>query len=392
MLRRLDTTILAATGLLTGFGLLIIWSTGGNQYLFRQLIFLPVAIGALVAGFLIPRRVLSDLALWAYLGLVVLLVAVLFLGGGAGSRRWFLLGPIAFQPSEFAKLGTVVLLARHLAGRRELHLSFRSLAVPVLICLVPALLILVEPDLSTALLLGAVLAAMLYHAGLRPLDILLLYTPLLSFAAGFSIWTWVPFFLLLGAVFYVRAGLARTVVAAAVSAGFGLLSPFSLALLRDYQRARVRAFFSPWLDPHGVGWNSIQSRIAIGSGRLWGKGLARGTQNRLGFLPNRHTDFAFSCVGEEFGLVGSLAVLGGFMLLVWRFLVHARLSRDRFASLLCTGCAAIIGYQVLVNIGMLLGLLPVTGIALPFISYGGSSLVLNYLLVGLVLNCAVRPE
>ncbi|MBN2537056.1 rod shape-determining protein RodA [candidate division WOR-3 bacterium] len=392
MLRRLDPALLIATTFLTGVGLLVIWSTGGGHYLVRQLLFLPAAVGALIAGLLVPRRVLSDLALWFYVAMLALLAAVLLLGGGDGARRWFMLGPLAFQPSEFAKIATVILLARHLAGRRELGLSFKSLATPVLICLAPALLILVEPDLSGALLLGAVLAAMLYHAGLRPLELLLLYTPLLSFAAGFSLWTWAPFFVLLVVVVQRREGLGRALIAGAVSTAFGLLSPVSLHLLRDYQRARVRSFLSPWLDPHGVGWNSIQSRIAIGSGRLWGKGLTRGTQNRLGFLPNRHTDFAFSCIGEELGLAGSLAVLAGFLVLVGRFLTHARQNRDRFSALLCTGCAAIVGYGVFVNIGMLLGLLPVTGVALPFISYGGSSLVLNYLLVGIVLGCAARPE
>jgi len=250
----------------------------------------------------------------------------------------------------------------------------------------------VEPDLSTGLTFGAALAAMLYWSGLRPLHILLLYTPAMSFAAGFSLYTWIPFFVLLAAVTMVRSGIRKSLAALAVSAGFGLLSPVVLSLLKEYQRDRIRAFVAPWFDPHGVGWNAIQSQIAIGSGRLLGRGFLHGTQKRLGFLPNRHTDFAFSSVAEEFGFVGCLVLLGLLALLLYRFMRTARYSRDSFGAALCVGFAAFVGYQVFVNVGMLLGLLPVTGIPLPFISYGGSSLLLNAVMVGLVLNVSSRQE
>ncbi len=391
-MKRLDLTIIIPTLLLTAFGMLVIYSTGGSHYLIRQLIFLPFAVAGLAAGYLLPRRVLYSLTEPLYAVSLALLLLVLFLGTGTGTHRWFMLGPVSFQPSEFAKLTTVIMLAKHLTGKRTTEFSLRSLFWPAVICLVPALLIAVEPDLSSALVLGAVLAAMLYWQGLRPLHILLLFTPLISFAAGFSLYTWIVFFLFLGIIMFIRAGIGRTLIALATSSLFGLLSPVSLSLLKGYQQVRLRSFFAPWLDPHGVGWNAIQSRIAIGSGRLIGKGFHRGTQNRLGFLPNRHTDFAFSCIGEEFGLVGSLAILGLFALIIRRFLVIARFSQYRFSSLLCIGCAAILGYQVFVNIGMLLGLVPVTGLVLPFISYGGSALVLNYIIVGLVLNVATKPE
>ena len=391
-MKRFDATILVCTGLLTALGMLVIYSTGGTGYLVRQLAFLPVAVLGLVAGYFVPRRVLYGLAGYAYGATIVLLVAVLFLGRGGDARRWFMLGQLAFQPSEFAKLATIVLLARHLSGVRSLRFDLRSLFWPVVIVVAPALLILAEPDLSTALLLGAILAAMLYWQGLRPLQLLALYTPLISFAAGFSLYTWIPFFLFLGTIMLVRTNLVRALIALAVGSFFGLSSPVLLSLLKEYQRARIRSFLAPWLDPHGVGWNAIQSRIAIGSGRLTGKGFLHGTQNRLGFLPNRHTDFVFSCIGEEFGFVGSAAVLGLFGLLVYRFLVAARFERDRFASLLAVGCAAIFGFQAFVNIGMLLGLLPVTGVTLPFISYGGSSLLLSYGIVGLMLNVAAKRE
>jgi rod shape determining protein RodA len=391
-MKRFDPGLIAATLLLASFGLLAIYSSGGSYYFFRQLIFVPVAIGAATAAIFVPRRILYGLAEPIY-GLAVLtLLAVLIAGTGPGSHRWFVLGPVYVQPSEFAKLATVLLLAKHLSVKRNIHLAFRDLATPLAVAFVPALLVMIEPDLSTSLIFAALLAAMLYWQGMRPLHILLLFSPALSFAAGFSLYTWIPFFAVIGIILLVRSGVRNALIGLGVSAAFGLLSPVVLSSLKDYQRARIISFLAPWLDPHGISWNAIQSQIAIGSGRLIGKGFLQGTQKRLGFLPNRHTDFVFSSLGEEFGLLGCLVLLGLFLWLVRRMLLAARQSSDSSGSLLCVGFAAIIGYQMFVNIGMLLGMLPITGITLPFISYGGSSLLLNFLMVGLVLNVISRPE
>jgi len=383
---------MAATLLLTSFGLLAIYSSGGSYYFFRQLIFLPIAAGAGAAAVFVPRRILYGLAEPIYGLAVLMLVAVLVAGTGPGSHRWFIVGPLYAQPSEFAKLATVLLLAKHLSIKRNVGLNFRDLTTPIAVAAVPALLVLVEPDLSTSIIFAALLAAMLYWQGMRPLHILLLFSPALSFAAGFSLYTWIPFFVILGVILLVRQGVWKALAGLGVSAGFGLLSPVVLASLKDYQRARIISFLAPWFDPHGTSWNAIQSQIAIGSGRLVGKGLLQGTQKRLGFLPNRHTDFVFSALGEEFGLIGCIALLGLFYWLLRRMLLAARNAGDSTGSLLCVGFAAIIGYQMFVNIGMLLGILPITGIALPFLSYGGSSLLLNFLMVGLVLNVVSRPE
>ena len=391
-MKRFDPGLTIATLLLASFGLLTIYSSGGSYFFFRQLIFLPIAIGAAAAAVFIPRRILYGLAEPIYGLAVLMLLAVLIAGTGPGSHRWFVLGPVYVQPSEFAKLATVLLLAKHLSIKRSIGFSFRDLATPLAVAFVPAALVLVEPDLSTSLIFAALLAAMLYWQGMRPLHILLLFSPALSFAAGFSLYTWIPFFVILGIILLVRAGVKNALIGLGVSAGFGLLSPVVLSSLKDYQRARILSFFAPWFDPHGISWNAIQSQIAIGSGRLIGKGFLQGSQKRLGFLPNRHTDFVFSSLGEELGFVGCLVLLGLFLWLLRRMLLAARQSGDSSGSLLCVGFAAIIGYQMFVNIGMLLGLLPITGITLPFISYGGSSLLLNFIMVGLVLNVVSRPE
>jgi len=391
-MKRFDPGLIAATLLLASFGLLAIYSSGGSYYFFRQLIFVPVAIGAATAAVFIPRRILYGLAEPIYGLAVLMLLAVLIAGTGPGSHRWFVLGPVYVQPSEFAKLAAVLLLAKHLSIKRSIGFNFRDLTTPIAVAMVPALLVLVEPDLSTALIFAALLAAMLYWQGMRPLHILLLFSPALSFAAGFSLYTWIPFFVVLAIILLVRSGVTKALIGLAVSAGFGLLSPVVLSSLKGYQRARIMSFFAPWFDPHGISWNAIQSQIAIGSGRLIGKGFLQGSQKRLGFLPNRHTDFVFSSLGEELGLVGCLVLLGLFFWLLRRMLLAARQSSDSSGSLLCVGFAAIIGYQMFVNIGMLLGILPITGITLPFISYGGSSLLLNFIMVGLVLNVVSRPE
>jgi rod shape determining protein RodA len=378
--------------LLASFGLIAIYSSGGSYYFFRQLVFVPVAVGAAAGACFLPRRFLYGLAEPLYGLALLMLVAVRIAGTGPGSHRWFVLGPAYIQPSEFAKLATALLLAKHLSVKRSIGFNFRDLATPLAIAFVPALLVLVEPDLSTALVFAPLLAAMLYWQGMRPLHILLLFTPALSFAAGFSLYTWIPFFVALAIILLVRSGVRKTLIGLAVSAGFGLLSPVVLSSLKGYQRSRIMSFLAPWFDPHGISWNAIQSQIAIGSGRLIGKGFLHGSQKRLGFLPNRHTDFVFSSLGEEFGLIGCLVLLGLFLWLLRRMLLAARHSGDSTGSLLCVGFAAIIGYQMFVNIGMLLGILPITGITLPFISYGGSSLLLNFIMVGLVLNVVSRPE
>lgn len=391
-MKRPDAILVVASLLLALIGLALIYSASGPHYLVRQLLFLPVALIAGTAAALIPRRVIWGLAEPAWLLTLAALVAVLAIGTGPGSSRWFSLGGFYIQPSELAKLTTVVLLAKQLGWQRPLTLNPRRLALPLLIVGLPAAAIAMQPDLSTSLVFGAVTALMFYWQGMRPLHILLLFSPLLSFAAGFSIYVWAPFFILLGVLMLRRTDIGRTALALTVNAFFGLLSPIVMSALKDYQRARVRAFLAPWLDPHGIGWNAIQSQIAIGSGRLLGKGFLHGTQKNLGFLPNRHTDFIFSSLAEEFGLLGCLFVLGLFALLIARILAIAAATRDRASSLLCIGLAGVLTYGIFVNIGMLMGLLPITGIPLPFLSYGGSSLVVCFTIVGLVTNVAARSD
>lgn len=392
MKRRLDFTLLLLSLVLSAVGVAAVYSAGGEVYMIRQLVFLGVAAVALAAVAFVPRRFIYGLTEIAYALTLLSLVAVALVGSGPGSKRWFELGDISLQPSEFAKVSLVMMLAKHLSIKPAVRTTLRTLLVPLLTALIPAALVVLEPDLSSATVFGAVLGLLLYAKGMRPLHILVLCSPLISFVAGFSIWTWVFFFLLLTLLVFRRMTLLRALSVLGVNSVFGLLSPMVFASLKGYQQERIRSFLAPWFDPHGQGWNAIQSQIAIGSGQLIGKGWLHGSQGRLGFLPNRHTDFIFSVIAEEFGFLGAIVLLVLFALLIRQLLAIARSSRDSYGALLCTGSVAVIGFQAFINIAMLLGLLPITGVTLPFISYGGSSLVSTFLLVGLALNVRMRQE
>ncbi|MEO0107724.1 MAG: FtsW/RodA/SpoVE family cell cycle protein [candidate division WOR-3 bacterium] len=406
--------------ILTTFGLVMIYSTGGSKYLVRQVLFLPVAACGFLLGYFLPRRLIYGLSYLAYAAGVALLVAVLFLGHGP-ARRWFDLGPVNFQPSELAKLGCVVALAHFMSDHRRVSLRLRDLWLPTLLCLLPMGLVLIEPDLGTSIVFLVILAATLYWSGLDNLQLFLFFSPLLAAVASLTLVSWS---LLLGVLVIFLfwsgqnraavlrsqglgilrsgdavAGAARQAdsrrrsvyVAIAICLLIGLLTPALVNRLHDYQKARITSFLMPWLDPKGIGWNGIQSQIAVGSGRIFGKGLFAGTQKGLEFLPNRHTDFIFSCIAEETGLVGGLVVIGLFALLVFRMLRVATEAKDPFSSVLAAGLTANFAYSVIVNIAMVLGLAPITGIALPFLTYGGSPLVLNSISLGLILNVSHRP-
>ncbi len=387
-----NLTLLTCTLILIAIGLLAIYSAGGSRYFFKQLIFVPVALAGLIGAIFLSRNIIYGITETLYALTLILLIAVFLFGRGPGARRWFSFDGLSFQPSEFAKIATVLMLAKYISYQRQPKLNFATITAPAIITILPVFLILIEPDLSTALSLLPPFAAMLYWQGLRPLHLLLLFMPAFSFIAGFSLYLWIPFLTILAIILFLRLPIFRALVALAVASVFGLLSPVVFAHLKDYQRARVMSFFAPWLDPHGIGWNAIQSQIAIGSGRVFGKGYLHGTQKRLGFLPNRHTDFIFSSIAEETGLIGSLILLIIFLLLIRQVLLTAYATRDQTGALICVGFSAILTYHIFVNIGMLLGLLPITGITLPFISYGGSSLLASAIMLGLVVNISLRSE
>ena len=322
------------------------------------------------------------------------LVAVLAWGTG-DATRWLRLGPLMVQPSELAKIATIIALARYLSDRNIEHInSFRGFFGGSLLILVPIALIVRQPDLGTAVN-GWPLFPMLYWAGMRKFSIFLVISPLISVFCSFDpLWQgatpYVFAIFVVGSTFLIHHLLRQlwlTISMAVINSLAGLLTVYFLEhFLHPYQKARIMTFFNPESDPLGSGWNIIQSKIAIGSGGLTGKGLLEGTQTKHEFLPAAHTDFIFSVIGEEGGFAMALIVLGLFFFLIYRALRIASMANNVFYSLTAVGLAAMLTFHVFINIGMTIGVMPITGLPLPFLSSGGSSLLSNLIAIGLLLH------
>ncbi|NMG60645.1 rod shape-determining protein RodA [Geitlerinema sp. P-1104] len=346
------------------------------------------AIG-LVLALTIARWRYENLVQWTWIIYIVTnlsLIAVIFLGTTAlGAQRWITIGGFNIQPSEFAKLGLIITLATMLEGRTAANFAtvLKSLAVTT----IPWALVFLQPDLGTSLVFGAVTLGMLYWANANPGWLLLLVSPMISailfslllpvwfiWVAGMGVLAWLT---IPGRWFGAIAALTVNLVS-------GRLGEVLWNLLKPYQKDRIVLFLDPSRDPLGGGYHLIQSRIAIGSGELWGRGFGQGTQTQGGFIPEQHTDFIFSAVGEEWGFVGAIAVLVVFWLICLRLIIIAQTAKDNFGSLLAVGVLSMVVFQVVVNVSMTIGLAPVTGIPLPWMSYGRSALLTNFLAVGLV--------
>lgn len=384
--KKYDWLVAGAAAVLFCAGLLVIIRTPGG-FFGRQLVWFAFALAGFFTFFFVPQKVLYVSAWPLYGAAVLLLVLVLFVAERS-PRRWFDFGVFNIQPSEFARLAVVFALARHLSKKSTLEFRFRDLTAPVAIVFVPALCVAMEPDLGSLGAFFIVLGVVLYWHGLGPFPIFLLFSPLLSLFLAFSFIAWAVYFILLVALILWRAGFIPTLAVGFANALAGLFTPIIWNQLAAYQKARIIGFFAPWLDPQGVGWHLVQSTVTIGSGRLWGKGLFAASQHRLGFLPNAHTDFVFASLGETFGFLGCLAVLGLFAVLIYRYFSVGRDARSPFAGLLAAGFGALLAYSVVVNVGVVVGVLPITGIPLPFVSYGGSSLVVTCAQAGIILNLA----
>lgn len=389
----LDIGVLIPAIVLCLLGLLVIYSaTGADRFgrapFVKQVVWLACSL--VVAGTVLatPPKTFHAFAIVIYiLSVLLLVVALLYPAGGHGARRWLHLGPVNFQPSEFAKFALVMVLARTMSDRRFRGERLQGLVLPVILTAIPFVLVLIEPDLGTSLVFGVILLAMLFSSGVKGIYLFFLVTPLVSVAAAFHLVSWLIFFaVLLISIYAFRVRLSDAAYLLVVNPAVGIATPLIWNSLKAYQQKRILGFLNPSLDPWGTGWHIMQSKIAIGSGGLLGKGILHGTQKKLEFLPQRHTDFVYSVIGEELGLVGCIAVLLLFYVLIRRTISLAGTCNSKFSSLACIGLVSYIGFQVVVNIGMTLGIMPVAGIPLPFVSYGGSSLLFALISVGLILS------
>jgi rod shape determining protein RodA len=362
---RTDWALILATGAILVIGTLLVWSstaanhalTHGHDTAYLRKHLANIAIGlVLAAGVVVTdHRWVRILAPLVYAGSVVGLVLVLVMGSTInGSQSWLIVGGMSLQPAEFAKLAVVVgmalLAAERVEGSRRRQVGTVEVVLMLAIAGLPALLILLQPDLGTMLVLSATVFGVLAVSG-------------------------APRRWLVGMA-------AAGVLGAAVVVSFGIL--------KAYQVNRFMAFTNPDLDPRGAGYNTTQARIAIGNGGVFGQGLFSGSQTRSGFVPEQHTDFVFTVAGEELGLVGAGLLIALFALLLWRALLIATRAEDLFGRLAAAGIACWFGFQTFQNIGMCLGIMPVTGVPLPLVSYGGSSMFASLIGVGLLLNIQRR--
>lgn len=355
MKKRIDIILLISAIFLTGFGLISVYScTIGDPFLLpvfkKQIIWAISGIIFAIIIFFIDTKYLHKYANLIYiLGFFGLLLVLLLGKHVYGAKRWLNIGPFVVQPSEFAKLANIIVLAKILSSARfteknELTQIFRAFIVTGIY----TYLIFKEPDLGTSLVFVINLFAILLASGIRIKYIVYIIGTLI------------------------------------------LSSPLFWFSLKEYQKFRILVFLNPNLDPLKAGYNVIQSKIAIGSGGLWGNGLFRGAQSKLQFIPKQHTDFIFSVIGEELGFIGALILLGLFALLIYRALKTAYFCEDKFDYLLIIGIVSMITFHMFVNIGMTTGSLPATGLPLPFISSGGSFMLTNWISIGILLNISSK--
>ncbi len=387
-IKNLDLTLVGVTGAILVFSLVMIGSASTDygwwmrlgldmdklqdanifqrllwmkkEYVVKQFIWTLLGITAAAVIIYIPYEDWRRYTKHLYIANLLLLGSVLALGRTAmGAERWIDIGPFAFQPSEFAKLIIIITLADFLAKREGQIRTIKDMLPCFIFVVLPMLLILMQPDLGTSLVFIAILFGMLFVVSLKPL----LVTGI--FSAGFAavvglVWshlkfdTWIP--------------------------------------MHEYQLRRLTIFLDPWSDMQGSGYHVIQSQIAIGSSGFWGKGLLRGTQSFLEFLPIRHTDFIFSVLAEETGFLGALLLLILFGVFLYRGVRIAFEAKDMFGTLLAVGIVSMITFQILVNVGMTIAIMPVTGLPLPLFSYGGSSMIANMIAIGVLLNINMRRQ
>ncbi|MBU5677101.1 rod shape-determining protein RodA [Alkaliphilus sp. MSJ-5] len=330
------------------------YSLGSERYIRTQIISILLGIGAIVAIMFIDYNTFGRMYIPIYIICNAMLLAVFIFGEGSeswGADRWIRIGSFGFQPADFAKLGIIICLAKVLDDKKDMLHKPMVLLKVLLFAGFPMVLILAQPDLGTTLIFAAFVFGMLFIAGLKYKYIVI------AMVAG---------------------------IVTAPLAWFGVLHP--------YQRSRILIFLNPEQDPMGEGYHTLQSRVAVGAGMFWGKGLFNGTSNQFGFLPEKHTDFIFSVIAEELGFLGVTVLIVLYAIMLYKFVKIAREAKDDFGSYLVTGVTFMIAFHIFLNIAMTIGLAPVTGKPLPFVSYGGTFMLTNMIALGIVLNVNMRRD
>jgi rod shape determining protein RodA len=334
--------------------------TGPSSLYYRQMIWLAIGVMVMLSALVVDYHTVARYAYVLYaVSLVLLLLVMAFGKTGMGAQRWLAIGPFAFQPSEFAKLSLTLALARYFAeDPKRGGYELRDLVVPGIMVIVPLVLVLKQPDLGTALMLLLTASLIVVIAGIRARSVVIV--------------------LVIGAV-----------IASAVF----LVPPVRNRIwgkLKPYQQNRIRAFVDPGSDPLGSGYHANQSKIAVGSGQIFGKGFRQGTQSQMAFLPERHTDFIFAVISEEHGFIGAGLLVILYLVLLLAGVDTAKNAKDRIGVLMAGGIVSMVSLYVFINVGMAAGIVPVVGVPLPLVSYGGTSIITTFLALGLLLNIQTR--
>jgi rod shape determining protein RodA len=394
-----DYRLLTTAGLLSLFGLAMVYSAGQTDTptavanLFKsQAVWLLIGVGFAYAVAQSSVRFIEWMTVPLYALSILLLALTLVIGTGAGTaagtKSWLAIGGVRIgQPSEIAKITVVLMLAKVLSDRREPALSLLDLWKPALIVAIPWAIIMLQPDLGSGIVFIGIFFAMLYWSGVAWPLLILIASPAVSLILSFSVGLWGAwFFILLALVLWYRPYLIEGIVLMVLNVATGVIAPIMWEKLAPYQQNRLRTFLDPSMDVRGSGYHVMQSKVAIGSGGFSGQGFTLGTQKRLAFLPEQHTDFIFAVVGEELGFIGVTVALALFLWLFLRVTQVAVRANDSFSSLVAFGLMASWFVHVLVNVGMTLNLMPITGIPLPFFSYGGSFMLASWLAVGILVR------
>jgi rod shape determining protein RodA len=377
----------------------------------NQIIWVVLGLLTILIVTSIPTRVYYSLSYVLYGLSLLLLIYGVFTGViSKGAERWIAIGGLRLQPAEFAKIGLVLALARYLSTKTLSLERITSFIAPCVFIFVPFVLIIKQPDLGSALILCAISLPIFFWAGLRILEIFFLTSPILSLVLsavplilaftskaqpgiGEAI-PWGIFFIVLCVILYLTRPPMFIVVCVVVLNLFtaGITTVVWNGFLQDYQKKRILSFINPEADPVGAGYQVIQSKVAIGSGHITGKGYLKGTQTRLSFLPEQHTDFIFSVLGEQFGLFGCTAVLILYLLLIIRGYTTTQYVKNSFSNLVVVGSVSLLAFHIFINVSMTVGMMPVVGVPLPFLSYGGSFTLTIAILVGFVLNARYNKK
>ncbi|MFH0977224.1 MAG: rod shape-determining protein RodA [Spirochaetota bacterium] len=426
---RIDYVLVFAVTLLVLIGVLMIYSAGFdpiekiNKGLYKkQLLWFIFGFVIMMAISFMNYKILSEYSVQIYTGFLLLLAfTTIFSSPVRNTRAWLNLGLFAVQPSEFMKLGLIILLGKYLEFRERDIRNFKELLIPTLLTIIPMLIILKQPDFGTAMMFIPILFTLLFVGGadvshllsIIGIAVIALTVPmvltyrewvgqeasnfLLDFFKDLNLLFIVSGILLIIAIvtfilnfFFIKKYYRKIYIPSAVLSLGLLFSVIIQHFLKEYQKRRILVFLNPDLDPHGSGYNIIQSKIAVGSGGFFGKGFLNGSQSQLGFLPEKTSDFIFSVVAEEWGFIGSIIIIILLSIIVFRGIQIALESKDKYGALLASGISAIFFYHIFVNIGMALGIMPVTGLPLCFLSYGGSNLVMSMISVGILINIRMR--